>query len=210
MSDFDLFNQEDSFTGDLSDPIITKIPDGEYLHIDNFFSKKESDNYFEYLKQNVYWQQESMNIYGKKVLFPRLTAWYGDNDKAYTFSGITLNPNPWFPDLMKIKNKIEKIALVDFNSVLLNMYRDGNDSISWHSDSEPELGKNPVIASVNFGDSRVFQLRHKITKEKIEIELNHGSVLIMQGELQHFWLHQVPKTKLNKKERINLTFRVIK
>lgn len=210
MSDFDLFNQEESFTGGSSKPVATKIPNGEYLHTDNFFSKKESDHFFEYLKQNVYWQQESMNIYGKKVLFPRLTAWYGDNDKAYTFSGITLNPNPWFPDLMKIKNKIEKIALVDFNSVLLNMYRDGNDSISWHSDSEPELGKNPVIASVNFGDSRIFQLKHKLTKEKIELELTHGSILIMQGELQHFWVHQVPKTKLSKKERINLTFRVIK
>lgn len=209
MSEFDLFNQVDSISGQLDFPAIKKVPNGEYLFLDNYFTKKESDFFFECLRKNVYWQQESMNIYGKKVLFPRLTAWYGDRDKAYTFSGIKLNPNPWFPELITIKNKVEKIAKVVFNSVLLNLYRDGGDSISWHSDSEPELGKNPVIASVNFGDSRVFQLKHKYTKEKIDLELTHGSILIMLGELQHYWLHQVPKTRLNKKERINLTFRVI-
>lgn len=110
---------------------------------------------------------------------------------------------------MAIKTKIESIAGVIFNSVLLNLYRDGNDSISWHTDAEPELGRNPVIASVNFGETRNFQLRHIETKEKIGIELVHGSLLIMQGKLQHFWQHQVPKTKRKVKERINLTFRII-
>ena len=151
-----------------------------------------------------------MNMYGKKINFPRLTAWYGDNDKPYSFSGITLSPKVWNEELVSIKSKIEQIAKVDFNSVLLNRYRDGNDSISWHTDAEKELGINPVIASVNFGATRKFQLRHIKTKEKLEIELTHGSLLIMQGELQHFWQHQVPKTKELKTERINLTFRVIK
>jgi alkylated DNA repair dioxygenase AlkB len=112
--------------------------------------------------------------------------------------------------LVSIKSKIEPIAKVDFNSVLLNRYRDGNDSISWHTDAEKELGINPIIASVNFGATRKFQLRHIKTKEKLEIELTHGSLLIMQGELQHFWQHQVPKTTQKVGERINLTFRVIK
>jgi len=188
---------------------LTIIENGEYLYVPNFFNKIESDNFLKLLRENIIWKQESMNMYGKKIDFPRLTAWYGDNDKPYTFSGITLQPIPWNFEIIEIKNKIETIVNVLFNSVLLNLYRDENDSISWHTDAEPELGKNPVIASVNFGEIRKFQLRHIKTKEKIEIELTNGSLLIMQGELQHFWQHQVPKTKEKKNERINLTFRVI-
>ena len=187
----------------------TVIENGEYLYIQNFFDKKDSDNFLKSLRENIIWKQESMNMYGKKIDFPRLTSWYGENDKPYTFSGITLQPLPWNSEILEIKNKIEPKANVVFNSVLLNLYRDGNDSISWHTDAERELGKNPVIASVNFGETRKFQLRHIKSKEKIEIELTHGSLLIMQGELQHFWQHQVPKTKEKKMERINLTFRVI-
>jgi len=189
---------------------LTKIENGEYLFYPNFFSKAESDLYLQNLKENIDWKQESMNMYGKQVNFPRLTAWYGDNDKPYSFSGITLQPNFWTKELLQIKDKIESLSNVQFNSVLLNRYRSGNDSISWHTDAEKELGENPVIASVNFGATRRFQLRHIETKEKIEIELTHGSLLIMQGELQHFWQHQVPKTKKAVNERINLTFRVIK
>jgi alkylated DNA repair dioxygenase AlkB len=186
------------------------IDNGEYIYMPNFFSIKESDFFFKILKENILWKQESMNMYGKQVMFPRLTAWYGDNDRPYSFSGITLRPNPWTKELLEIKNKIEPIANTQFNSVLLNRYRNGNDSISWHTDAEKELGKNPIIGSVNFGATRKFQLRHIHTKEKIEIELKHGSLLIMQGELQHFWQHQVPKTTQKVSERINLTFRVIK
>ena len=189
---------------------LNPIENGEYWYYPSFFSKVESDFHFKELTDNILWKQESMNMYGKRINFPRLTAWYGDNDKPYSFSGITLNPMPWSNDLLEIKNKIEPKAGVIFNSVLLNRYRDGNDSISWHTDAEPELGKNPIIASVNFGETRNFQLRHINTKEKIEIELIHGSLLIMQGETQHYWQHQIPKTTRKVKERINLTFRVIK
>ncbi len=136
--------------------------------------------------QNI---MKSMNMYGKNN-FPRLTAWYGNNDKSYSFSGITLQPLPWTNEILIIKNKIDLIAKTEFNSVLLNLYRDGNDYI-------------------NFDATRMFQLRHIKTKEKLEIELTHGSLLIMQGELQHFWQHQVPKTNKTVGERINLTFRVI-
>lgn len=189
---------------------LTKIENGEYLFYPNFFSKAESDFYLQNLKENIDWKQESMNMYGKQVNFPRLTAWYGDNDKPYSFSGITLAPKVWTRELLEIKDKIEPLSKVQFNSVLLNRYRSGNDSISWHTDAEKELGINPVIASVNFGATRKFQLRHIKTKEKIEIDLTHGSLLIMQGELQHYWQHQVPKTSKVVNERINLTFRVIK
>lgn len=189
---------------------LTKVENGEYIFYPDFLSKSISDEFLKKLQNTIDWKQESMNMYGKKVDFPRLTAWYGDNDKPYTFSGITLKPNSWTQEILEIKSKIEPKANIIFNSVLLNRYRNGNDSISWHTDAEPELGKNPIIASVNFGATRKFQLRHINTKEKIEIELTHGSLLIMQGELQHYWQHQVPKTSKVVGERINLTFRVIK
>jgi len=186
------------------------IQDGEYIYIPNFYNKVTADRLLDSFINEIEWKQESMNMYGKKIPFPRLTAWYGDNDKPYSFSGITLQPKQWNGDLLQIKKDIEPKAEVEFNSVLLNRYRDGNDSISWHTDAEKELGRNPVIASVNFGAERKFQLKHIETGEKIEIELKHGSLLVMKGELQHFWKHQVPKTKTKVSERINLTFRVIK
>jgi alkylated DNA repair dioxygenase AlkB len=208
MAQLDMFGSmesENSFpkTG------LNKIQDGEFIYLPNFFSKSESDFYLKALSEKVLWKQESMNMYGKNIDFPRLTAWYGDDDKPYSFSGITLSPTAWNEDILAIKNKIEPASNVIFNSVLLNRYRSGSDSISWHTDAEKELGKNPVIASANFGETRKFQLRHIETKEKLEIELKHGSLLIMQGELQHFWQHQVPKSTKPLKERINLTFRVI-
>jgi alkylated DNA repair dioxygenase AlkB len=204
MEQLDLFNSEKPN----NEPTI--IRNGEFLHINNFIDKSSSDNYLKILLDTIDWKQEKMNMYGKELLFPRLTAWYGDNDKPYSFSGITLKPNEWTKDLLEIKRKVEAKVDASFNSVLLNRYRNGNDSISWHTDAEKELGKNPIIASVNFGATREFQLRHIQTKEKLSIELSHGSLLIMTGELQHYWQHQIPKTKKLVRERINLTFRVIK
>ena len=211
MSQMDIFgNPIPPKSGSNPKEGLTVIENGEYIFYPNFFPKSESDILLKGLRNNIVWKQESMNMYGKKIDFPRLTAWYGNNDKPYSFSGITLQPLPWTSEILTIKNKIEPIAKTVFNSVLLNLYRDGNDSISWHTDAEKELGINPIIASVNFGATRKFQLRHIKTKEKLEIELTHGSLLIMQGELQHFWQHQVPKTSKPVGERINLTFRVIK
>jgi len=210
MSQLDIFGNPVSSNTDSFPVGLTKIENGEIQFFPNFFSKSESDIYLTALKDNIKWKQESMNMYGRKIDFPRLTAWYGDNDKPYSFSGITLQPHAWNVEILQIKEKIEPLAEVVFNSVLLNLYRSGNDSISWHTDAEKELGINPIIASVNFGATRKFQLKHIKSKEKIEIELTHGSLLIMQGELQHFWQHQVPKTSKPVNERINLTFRKIK
>lgn len=211
MNQLDIFgNISKSDVKKITKDGFTMIDNGEYLYLSNFFSISESNILFAELRKNIHWKQESMNMFGKKIDFPRLTAWYGNNDKPYSFSGITLQPLPWNNEILEIKNKIETKIKSEFNSVLLNLYRDGNDSISWHTDAEKELGKNPIIASVNLGETRKFQLRHIISKEKVEIDLKHGSLLVMQGELQHFWQHQVPKTKDIKKERINLTFRTIK
>jgi alkylated DNA repair dioxygenase AlkB len=202
--------QLDLFNTNKKEPELVKIQDGEYIYIPNFFNKQKSDFFFDTLLQKIDWKQEEMNMYGKILKFPRLTAWYGDNNKPYSFSGIKLNPTTWNDELLEIKKAIETKCDTTFNSVLLNLYRNGSDSISWHTDAEKELGINPLIASVNFGAKRKFQLRHIETKQKIEIELEHGSLLIMKGTLQHHWQHQVPKTKKLVNNRINLTFRIIK
>jgi len=202
MIQLDLFSQG-------SPQELFKINGGEYLYIGNYFGIAEADQYLKALTDTIQWRQESMQMYGKQVLFPRLTAWYGESGMDYSFSGIKFVPNPWTEELLEIKAKTEAKTDVTFNSVLLNRYRGGQDSMSWHTDAEPELGVNPVIASVNFGASRKFQLKHIQTDERVEIILTHGSLLIMQGEMQHHWLHQVPKTKQKIGERINLTFRVI-
>jgi alkylated DNA repair dioxygenase AlkB len=202
--------QLDLFGSAIQKNKIQEIPNGEYLFIENYFSSSKSKYYFETFLRDIEWKQEKMNMYGKELPFPRLTSWYGDRDKPYTFSGITLQPNEWIKPLLEIKECIESETATIFNSVLLNRYRNGNDSISWHTDAEKELGLNPIIASVNFGTTRKFQMKHINTNEKIEIELTNGSLLIMQGQLQHYWKHQVPKTKKIVKERINLTFRTIK
>ena len=205
MVQFDLFgNPEPSSEEEI------KIQNGEYIYIPKFFSKIEADNFLNAFEKSIEWKQEEMFMYGKKVKFPRLTSWYGDSDRPYSFSGINLQPHPWSPELLSIKEKIEPKYKTSFNSVLLNLYRDGNDSISWHTDAEKELGENPVIASVNFGAERVFQLKHQETGERIDLTLEHGSLLIMKGELQHYWKHQIPKTKKKLGKRINLTFRIIK
>jgi alkylated DNA repair dioxygenase AlkB len=203
MSQFDLFGISED------EKELFQVENGQYIFIPNFFSIEEGNYLFSRLDSTVSWKQEKMNMYGKEVLFPRLTAWYGDSDRPYSFSGITLTPLPWTDELLQIKRKIETKTSAIFNSVLLNKYRDGSDSISWHTDAEKELGQNPIIASVTFGGTRNFQLRHSNTGEKITLELSHGSLLIMQGELQHFWQHQIPKTKKKVDPRINLTFRVI-
>lgn len=194
-----------------SDPASQHITlkDGELVYYPQFFSLQEATSYLQVLTEKIPWQQERMKMYGKEVLFPRLMAWYGDAGNNYAFSGNTYTPQAWTEELLQIKERIEPEAGVGFNSVLLNRYRNGKDSMGWHADDEPELGLNPVIASVNLGASRRFMLRHPEAGLKYELDLQHGSLLIMKGALQHHWQHQVPKTTKVSGERINLTFRVI-
>jgi alkylated DNA repair dioxygenase AlkB len=189
---------------------LLSMPNAEVTFHRNFFELQESDEFFQILSDGIKWRQDKMKLYGKEIDLPRKTAWYGDRDKSYTFSGIHLNPEPWTPILLKVKERIEEVAGVEFNSVLLNLYRDGNDGISWHTDAEKELGENPVIGSVSFGGARRFMFRHRKDRSlKAEVELTHGSFLLMAGETQHFWQHQIPKTARKVDPRINLTFRVI-
>jgi alkylated DNA repair dioxygenase AlkB len=189
---------------------VLDMPDAKVIFYKGFFGWQESNSLFKTLLDETHWRQDSMNIYGKVVNLPRKTAWYGDPDRSYTFSGIHLNPEPWTSTLLKIKKQIEENSDVAFNSVLLNLYRHGQDGISWHTDAEAELGENPIIGSVSFGETRRFMFRHKHDKDlKAEVELTHGSFLLMANETQHFWQHQVPKTAKQLKPRINLTFRTI-
>lgn len=204
-------NQTNLFgqTYENSDPTI-KLQDAELIYLPTFFDKKESDKIFKTLLETIEWKQEKIMMYGKELPLPRLSAWYGDNNKPYTYSGITLNPLPWTEELLIIKEKIETEAKVKFSSVLINRYRDGQDYVGWHTDAEKELGKNPIIGSVNFGATRKFQLRRiDDHKEKFELELKHGTFLVMRGTTQHYWQHQVPRTAIKIGERLNLTFRVI-
>ncbi|BAQ66506.1 alpha-ketoglutarate-dependent dioxygenase AlkB [Geminocystis sp. NIES-3709] len=187
------------------------LPNSDIVYYPNLWSLKEANVLLQKLENNIQWQQDYITLFGKTHLQPRLTAWYGDRGKIYSYSGITMYPHDWIRPLLTIKETIEPIAKVNFNSVLLNFYRNGQDSMGWHSDNEKELGKKPIIASVSFGGERQFLLkpRDKNVTTRGEILLNHGSLLIMAGNTQKYWLHQIPKTTKFVSSRINLTFRVI-
>jgi alkylated DNA repair dioxygenase AlkB len=196
---------------DSSEPktMLYDLPDADITLFENFFTNQESKKLHQNLIENIQWRQDKIKIFGKLIDQPRLTAFYGDATKDYSYSGIVMKPNDWNDDLLFIKNRVEEIAKIKFTSVLLNYYRDGKDSMGWHSDDEKELGQNSVIGSVSFGESRVFQLRHKLRKDikKVDIKLTDGSFLLMKGTTQHFWQHQIPKTTRHLEARINLTFR---
>ncbi|WP_338814300.1 alpha-ketoglutarate-dependent dioxygenase AlkB [Bernardetia sp. Wsw4-3y2] len=226
---------------------IISIPNGKLIFVPNFFDENLSSELMNYFLENdnnlnwnkidwrefekeklseinfatINWTHNQIKIFGKLLFEPRFSAWYGDEEAAYSYSGLKLKPNPWNEKLLFIKEKIEKLIeevekiqnkeSLKFNSVLLNWYRDGQDSMGWHSDNEKELGQNPVIASVNFGVPRRFLLRQINNKShKLEFYLTNGSLLIMAGQIQHFWQHAVPKESKINEHRINLTFRKIK
>ena len=186
------------------------LSDSEIELHEHFFDAQESGSIMQALISEIDWKQYQIKIFGKTLDQPRLTAYYGENHPYYAYSNIKLQPIPFTPILLSIKNKIEALTLEKFNGVLLNYYRNGDDSMGWHADDEKELGTNPVIASLSFGASRNFQLQHSLDKSisKPTIVLNDASLLIMKGVTQHFWKHQIPKQK-NKGPRINLTFRKI-
>ena len=199
---FSLFNNEDNNSAQKDHLNI------EY--VENYFNEDECIYFFKSLKDKIQWNQDYIKMYGKSHPLPRLTAWYGDMNKTYTYSGIPMTPNLWNTELIQIKKKVDQYTKINFNSVLLNYYRSGNDSVSWHSDDEEELGDKPIIGSVSFGGTRKFRLRNKINKKLIHnIDLKNGSLLIMREFTQKYWEHEIPKTKKPVEERINLTFRSI-
>ena len=191
--------------------ILLDLPDAEISYYPHFFEAAEADDLFIELLETTLWQQDSITVFGKTHPQPRLTALYGNTDKAYTYSNLTMEPHPWNPLLQKIKNQIASVCDTNFTSVLLNLYRNGKDSNGWHADNEKELGTNPVIASISLGAERAFHLQQNCDKNrKHKMILQHGSLLIMKGATQHYWKHQIPKTAKPINPRINLTFRWIK
>jgi len=181
---------------------------GETIFYPEFFQKDLADSYLEKLRTTLEWKHEPIRMFGKMVMQPRLTALYGDEGRPYGYSGISMNPTVWTLELSEMKESIQQFTGIEFTHVLCNYYRDGQDSMGWHRDNEAVLGKNPSIASLTFGATRMFQIRHYESKSrKIEIPLSHGSLLMMSGESQHYWEHQIPKTKKILGPRINLTFR---
>lgn len=211
------------------------LPGGQLLYVPRFFSPRLSDRVLEYFQENdtvdwrqarwseippedfarivfkhMAWKQDSIQMYGRTSLLPRLTSWYGDPGRSYTYSGITSHPHPWNAGLAHLRDQLQVLAGTSFNSVLLNWYRSGNDHLAWHADDEPSLGPMPVIASANFGCTRDFVLRRNTAHaEKLVVPLSHGSVLVMRGELQRHWQHAVPKRLKVAGSRFNLTFRQI-
>jgi alkylated DNA repair dioxygenase AlkB len=174
------------------------------------FNKTESDYLLQKFITEAPWKQTVQKMYDKEVITPRLTAWYGDLGTDYSAVGKVLNPIPWTKELLMIKEKVEPLAGTHFNSVLLNYYRNGNDSVAWHSDRESVLGKNPVIASVSFGQVRSFDIRNKADhSKKYSVRLEHGSFLLMKAGLQEHWEHRIAKSTKPMKARINLTFRLV-
>lgn len=186
--------------------------DADLRVMSGFYRKPEADAFMQCLLAETPWQQEIITLWGKRHLQPRLSAWYGDPGSSYSYSGVVLEPHPWTPALLRMKSDVEIATGCHFNSVLLNLYRDENDSVGWHSDAEPELGKCPAIASLSFGETRTFRLRHRSRKDlkPLLLELADGSLLVMAGQTQHFWQHAVLKERHPRGPRINLTFRTIR
>ena len=190
--------------------ITLPLSDAVFEFYPNFFSKEEATVLFEKLKNETPWQHDEITLFGKKIFQPRLTCLFGNEEKPYSYSGLTMHPHPWNPTLIQIKAEVEKAINQKFTTVLANLYRNEKDSNGWHADNEKELGKNPIIASVSFGEDRIFQIKHLTDKnQKIALNLNHGSLIVMKEGSQIHYKHQIPKATKPKKSRINLTFRTI-
>jgi len=199
-----LFNDTELFSTGTGGKKLFDVPDADLFLIDNFFSKEESDHYYNILLNQTQWHKYDMPMYDKIVTAPRMVSWYSDTN----LDGNESNER-WPNELQIIRQRVENETHIKFNAVLLNLYRNGKDGVGWHSDKTPSSNKNMDIASVTFGETRIFQLRHKFLKDipQIEIPLHHGSFLLMAGTTNSCWQHQVPKTSRAVLPRINLTFR---
>lgn len=183
--------------------------DGGLLYYREFYRAERARELFKLLRAQLAWHGEKIKIFGKHVAVPRLVCWYGDERALYTYSGVRHQPLAWTPLLLEIKRDIEHLSGLRFNSVLGNLYRDGNDSMGWHADKEAELGGEPQIASLSLGAPRMFKTRHNKNKDRVDVMLDDGSLLLMSGAFQRNWRHAIPKTRQPVGERINLTFRFV-
>lgn len=206
----DLFNQTSLFSTDEVRKTTFDLPGAEIILFENYFNKQESKKLYHNLVNNTPWQQDKIIIHGNLIDYPRLTAWYGEKSQDAT-STEKNKVIPWNDELLFIKNRIEKEVNIKFTRCLLNYYRDGKDSVDWHQDYKGEQRNNTVIASVTFGATRPFQLKHvsRSDLKRVDIPLVNGSLLLMQGATQENWKHKIPKTSKIIPPRINLTFRWI-
>ncbi|UOG74683.1 alpha-ketoglutarate-dependent dioxygenase AlkB [Hymenobacter tibetensis] len=189
------------------------LPQATVLLDTQFLSAEAATSLLAELSDTIAWRHEPIKIFGKEVMQPRLTAWYGDPGARYAYSGLALEPLPFTPALQQLREQVEAAANTRFNSVLLNLYRTGQDSMGWHADDEPELGPEPVIASISLGATRRFRMRprhpDRLRHDSVALDLNSGSLLLMRGTTQQHWLHAIPKTARPTTPRLNLTFRLV-
>lgn len=192
------------------DPKLNLLPfQGTVNYFGKVLGQVSADKYSKYLLNEIEWKNDVAFLFGKRIVTKRKVAWYGDKPYEYKYSNNTKIALKWTNELLELKTLVEKISGESFNSCLLNLYHNGSEGMAWHSDGEQDLKKNGAIASLSFGSERIFAFKHKDSKEKVSLELEHGSLLIMKDETQSHWLHRLPPTKKPHRERINLTFRTI-
>ncbi|MBO9593085.1 MAG: alpha-ketoglutarate-dependent dioxygenase AlkB [Niabella sp.] len=184
--------------------------DGIVHYYGPVFTPETATAYFNRLMETIEWRNDEAVIFGKRIITKRKVAWYGDKDFAYTYSNATKTALPWTKELLELKQLSEEKTGEQYNSCLLNLYHTGSEGMAWHCDEERELKKNGAIASLSFGAERKFAFKHKISGERVDCFLEHGSLLVMKGTTQTHWLHRLPPTKKVQAPRINLTFRSIR
>lgn len=190
-------------------PINILPKDGVTEYYGKIFSDAECEKYYQYLFNQIPWENDEAVIFGKLIYTKRKVAWFGEKKFEYTYSNRTKHAKLWTPELLALKQKCEEISSETYNSCLLNLYHDGSEGMAYHSDGEKDLKKHGAIASLTFGAERKFSFKHKISKERIDIQLENGSLLVMKGITQENWLHRLPPTTKVKMPRVNLTFRTI-
>ncbi|HIQ35632.1 MULTISPECIES: alpha-ketoglutarate-dependent dioxygenase AlkB [Acinetobacter] len=193
-----------------ADPKQNHLPyDGTVNYYGKVVSSQQADHYFDVLLRSIEWENDQAVIFGRQIITKRKVAWYGDRGYEYTYSNVNKYALAWTDELIELKALVEQLSGETFNSCLLNLYHTGEEGMAWHSDGEIDLKKNGAIASLSFGAERKFAFKHKQTKEKVELYLEHGSLLVMKDTTQSYWLHRLPPTKKVSTARINLTFRTI-
>ena len=183
--------------------------DGTVNYYGKIFNQDQISFFYERLLESISWKNDEAIIFGKKIITKRKVAWYGEENFSYTYSKTTKQALPWTKELLELKEIIEEKTGEEFNSCLLNLYHNGSEGMAYHSDAEKDLKKNGAIASVSFGAQRKFSFKHKVTKERVDLILENGSLLVMKDQTQNFWLHMLPPTTKVLTPRINLTFRFI-
>ena len=194
----------------IADPTKNLLPqDGTVNYYGKILEEEKANQFYLKLLNEIEWRNDEAFIFGKKIITKRKVAWYGDESFEYTYSNSTKKALKWTPELLELKKLTEEKTGEKFNSCLLNLYHDGNEGMAYHSDGEKDLKKNGAIASLSFGAERKFSFKNKTTKEKVELVLANGSLLVMKDQTQTFWMHRLPPTKKIFTPRINLTFRMI-